>query len=486
VGPDDTRGTFPLPRDHCRADGWLIVAWRLVAAVIVPAASLVCAPSTALLAHFNGDARPAHSVAADKARGLTYVPGRFGQAVRLERLTGANISFDVKKVLTGTGGTIEFWYKPEWDMASKLGEDEGPKWLRGKPVRVFFFENQSGGSGVRFYKNQYNVLSYAVTRRYKTICFVACHARAAFKGTGDWVHLAASWDRHEARLFANGRLLSIANQWDLDYFQSPLRLGGHSGGSGAFDELRISSEKLYVSSFSSPARPFTARSVAPRSAAPSSVARPELESSKISFYTDLSRGDTANFARGDPRGRPNRALSFAKNGVRLDRGNDGVGDTLAYEVAGNLSPFMGTVQVRLTLSENYALPFTVFESTHLAPWDARPVGVQLVVNEERQLEWRSVHGPVASRVASAPMELAPGTPIELACSWRNSETALYRDRVKIAEKGENVIPPRIGRYFFIGSNCLAKDTLCGEIHEVVIHAADYPIELPLTPGRQVK
>lgn len=467
------------------------IAWRLIAAAIVPAAPLVCSPSPVLLVHFDGNSQPAYSRVGGRPPGLTkhaltYVPGRFGQAVRLERLTGASISFDVKGALTGAAGTIEFWYRPEWDTATKLGEDEDPKWLRGKPVRVFFFGNQTGGSGVRFYKNQYNILSFAVTRRYKPICSVACRAPMAFKETAGWLHLAVSWDRNEARLFANGRLLTVSNQWDLDYFQSPLRLGGHSGGSGAFDELRVSSEKLYVSSFSPPSQPFTVRSTVPRPPDRSSTERSRLGSDRITFYTDFSCKSVANFARGDPRGRSNRPLSIRKHSLRLGQRNHSVGDTLAYEVAGNMSRFMGTFQARLTLSENYALPFTVLDSTHLSGWDARPVGVQLVVNETRQLEWRSVHGQVVSRVTSPPMKLVSGAPIEFGCSWKNSEIALYRDRVRIAKKGENVIPPRIGRYFFIGSNCLATHTLCGDIHAVVVHAADSPIELPLTVAADVE
>ena len=489
MGPDDTRGTFPLPRGHRFADGWLAVAWWLIAAEIVPAASLVRAPSTALLAHFDGDTQPAHRVEAGKARGLTYVTGRFGQAVRLERQTGASISFDVKRVLTGAGGTIEFWYKPEWDTATILGKDEDPRWLRGKPVRVFFFENQTGGSGVRFFKNQYNILSCAVTRRYKTICFVACRAPMAFERTDEWLHLAVSWDRDEARLFANGRLLTVSNQWDLDYFQSPLRLGGHSGGSGALDELKVSNEKRYVSSFTPPSQPFSVRSddvAVPRPPDLSSAERSRIESERITFYTDFSCRNMANFACGDPHGRSNRALSFRDHSLRLGQRNRGVGDTLGYEVAGNVNRFMGTFQARLTLSEGHVLPFTVFDSMHQSGWDAKSVGVQLIVNEKRQLEWRSVHEQVVSRVASPPMKLIPGAPIELGCSWRNSEITLYRDRVRIAKKGENVIPPRIGRHFFIGSSCLATHTLCGDIHEVVVRAADSPVELPLTPERQPK
>jgi len=485
------------------------IAWCVIAAT-ASGASVAPSPSTVLLVHFDGDVQPAYSLRGDTPpaipRGLTehaltYVPGRFGQAVRLERQTGASIGFDVKGALTGGGGTIEFWYRPEWDPATILGEDEGPEWLRGKPVRAFFISNQTGGSGVRFFKNQYNILSFVVARRYKTVCFVSCRASMAFGRANEWRHLAVSWDRDEARLFANGRLLTVSDAWDLDYFQSPLRLGGHSGGAGAFDELRVSREKLYVSSFTPSSQPLSTPSgggetdvAVPRPPARSSAERSRLESARITFYTDFSGRNLARFARGDPRGRSNRALGFRKekgrHRLRLGRRNDGAGDTLGYEVAGNLNRFLGTFQARLTLSKDYALPFTVFDSTHWSGWDGRPVGVQLVVNETRQLEWRSIHGTVVSRVISPPMELLPGTVIELGCSWKNSEIALYRDGVRIAMKGENVIPPRIGRYFFIGSNCLATHTLCGDIHEVVVRAADGPVKLPLVAdadlGREPK
>lgn len=457
------------------------IAHCLLAIAMLAAA--IARADTVLIAHFDGDINPDYvgvpaatkAPSPDAAEGaISFVPGRFGKAVRLERLTAAALAYSVKDALTGAAGTVEFWYRPEWDTKTRLADDEPPDWLRGHPVLVTFFSNMSAGSGVELRKNQYNVLSFRVSRRYKTICSVMRPADPAFSRAGHWVHMAVSWDRDEARLFIDGRLLAISNDWLLDYFQSPLRLGGRSGGTGAFDELRISDRKIYVSSFPLRQQPFDTGGGEQAPSPPPPP--PRLREPDVTFVSDFRGGAVANVAAGEPLGITNRPLTYLApaegSGVRLQRHEGSVGDTLAFETARNLNPFLGSARIVFRLSAAFRLPFTVFDSSHVASWRGTRVGVSLVVTEDSCLEWRSLNRGVVSRVTSPPLTLAPGEVVDVGCSWANSEVALYRSGSELVREMEAVVPPRIGRYVFIGSDSRGEHTLEGRVERVAIGAGD--------------
>jgi len=230
---------------------------------------------------------------------------------------------------------------------------------------------------------------------------------------------------------------------------------------------------LYVSSFHVPASPFTMPSSTRKAPGKARTEKGAVaaKSEHITFFTDFAVGTVANFARGNSAGLSNRP----KDGVRdnsgsmtLRRHTDGIGDTLGFETAGNLNPYLGALRVVFQLAEGHSLPFIVFESTHIASWKGTPVGMRLMVDEKGCLRWQSLNGKVVSAVVSAPLPLAPATSIDIGCSWNNSTVALYHNGKEIGRQAENIVPPRIGRHFFIGSNCRAENTLEGRLERVKI------------------
>lgn len=433
---------------------------------------------TGLLADFENGLDPTFCVNASRAKldpknspdDVRIVPGRFGHGVHIARSAPMHaLSYDVSRVLTGEAGTIEFWYKPDWDCDTIL--DDGPDFLKGKPVSAKLFTTEHGGHGISLYKNQYNVLVFVVTRRYRTICNVMYPARRAFDSSDRWYHIAVAWDQTEARLFADGRLLAVSDSWDLDYFAPALSLAGSGYTSGAFDDLRVSSHKRYVSSFPVPTEPFPVPERSTPTAVRTSQAAAAQQVGQTLFTVDFGQGLVANSARGNARGRSNRELTFDRFGesscVRLRTQDGTVGDTLCYESDGNLHPALGSVDILFRLAEDAPLPATLFDCAHVLSWYGGRTGMRLLLNSEQQLEWQCLHnGQTVDRVVSAPLELAADQDCVVGLSWANSTIALSHDGRQLVRRQGCAIPARLGRYMFFGSNNLGTLTLDGWLGRV--------------------
>ena len=119
------------------------LGWTLGALICLTWASASFG-ATALLSHFDSGYDADFSLGDPKAsipndyRGddIKLVDGRFGKAVFIRKFPEKKLLYMMKNVLTGAGGTIEFWYKPEWNSKTLQGPDEGQGWLRGKPVTL--------------------------------------------------------------------------------------------------------------------------------------------------------------------------------------------------------------------------------------------------------------------------------------------------------------------------------------------------------------
>jgi hypothetical protein len=58
--------------------------------------------------------------------------------------------------------------------------------------------------------------------------------------------------------------------------------------------------------------------------------------------------------------------------------------------------------------------------------------------------------------------------LALGFSWGNGSVSIYLDNAPVAGANAVALPSELGRYFFIGSNCEATDTLEGMIESVKI------------------
>lgn len=85
------------------------------------------------------------------------VEGRFGKGVFVSAdAPGLALSYEVEKHLDPKEGTIEFFFRPDWDWADA-------------PESVTLLSTYSGGgTGFRVYKNQYGWLGFWYALRYKT------------------------------------------------------------------------------------------------------------------------------------------------------------------------------------------------------------------------------------------------------------------------------------------------------------------------------
>jgi len=414
---------------------------------------------------------------------VTLVEGRFGRGVQV-RAQAPSYAFGYRtaKILTGQGGTIEFWYRPDWD--AKTLRPDGPAYLKDKPVTLSLICTSAEGGGVNLDKNQYNVGSFTVSRGYRIICDVLFPIAAAFKEKGRWVHLAVSWDQEEARVFADGRLLAVSDNWTLNYFPPIVSFGSPAAASGVFDEIRISDDARYLSSFPPPTAPFSVgeEKAAPAPSPPATLPaakRAALEKAKVTFFTDFSFGLTAPYAAGSAEGWSNRPAVFelleGTKALRLRRPDHAVGDTACFAAEGNLNPALGTVELVVRPAAGLALPAVLFDCSHVLSWSMGRTGMRLVVNTDRRLEWQCLdNNAVVGSVVSPKVELPPGRDTAVALSWAGSTIALYEGGRELVRTRGCPIPGRLGRHFFIGSDSRGEGTFDGWIRQVNIALVPKP------------
>jgi len=412
--------------------------------------------------------------------------GRFGRGVFIGRKVPAlALSYPSKGNFPVKEGTVEFWFRPEW--SSDFREPDGPAWLQGR-TEVVFFLTSGEPTGFRLVKNQYNVLHF-----FYALSYDSAKSRVGRVGNlwtkGRWNYYAVSWDEKEARLFLDGRLLGVSDRWEVaGLIGDRLALGSLAGGPtrrdgawGTFDDFRISDRKLHVSSFAPPEGPLTAEKAAPlppaSAAATSSPVAPETD--KVLFLADFANGLPATYATGSRLALTNRALGTEDvagvKAARLHRPPGGVGDTLGYETAKNLDPFLGTAEVTVRFDNASALPAAILDATDVAVNPKRPLvtttrtGMRLVVTKEGGLAWEALAaGDVVGSLKTEPLGLKAGEWHRLGFSWRGSKISLLRDGKILASREGLAVPAELPRYFFVGSDVQAQDTLDGWVKDIRI------------------
>ena len=188
------------------------------------------------------------------------VDGKFGKGVFIGRdVPALALNYATKDNFSYKEGTLEFWFRPEWDSNAK---DESYKDSKGKPEWLHAYLFSTSGSPTRFQlvKSRYGRLTFSYRKKYKTTASVTAPGRDFFQ-QGEWIHIAVSWDGNEARIFLNGKLASVSEEWDVaGKIGGRIALGslGYGTGHGAwgtFDDFRISDNKKYTKDFTLPESP---------------------------------------------------------------------------------------------------------------------------------------------------------------------------------------------------------------------------------------
>lgn len=440
---------------------------------------------TTLFDNYDNGAGPNFCINKEKAviseknkAGITYPDGKWGKGVRVER----NMIYPLAYKFTGlfspeNGGAVEFWYRPEWDCKDIL--DSGEKYLVGLPIRVQLFTTEGEGSGIILEKTQYNVLQLSVWNRYNTKCWVGTPADTVFK-KGEWVHIAAAWDKNDARLFVNGKLAAISAdlEWDTSltaYWYNLIGFGGRAG-AGTFDELIISNNKKYIASFpvlQKPFDPVAKETVSSPAGLPQELGKKYSQTDAL-FDIGFSKRLTADFALGNPAGWTNRSPQIEKfennNYLRLKPRIGEIGDILCFETSQNYNPFSGKLCLVLRPSgEKQILPAILFECCKKLPLSRGDFGIRLILNSRSELEWQIVEASkVVKSVKSAAISLLADRDCQIEYAWTNGMIRLAVDGKEVAVAHEIPVPCIWEKYFYIGSGHDGTDAFDGWIKSVSI------------------
>ena len=183
------------------------------------------------------------------AAGLTFTDGVFGQAVRVCVADGAEplLEYDAGNAFTGTGGTVMFWFRPEWD-----GTIRDPKHFTW--YGLFSTRDENGTIPLRIW--QWNWLRADLSRGEGAKSFSLYHRCRGTWLKGEWHHVALVWNGDGwCTLYADGlpyergltggRYLPQRQQAVLDAIRTfslgsqPERGGSMKAANGDFDELRV-------------------------------------------------------------------------------------------------------------------------------------------------------------------------------------------------------------------------------------------------------
>ena len=183
------------------------------------------------------------------AKGLTFTDGVFGQAVRVSAADGAKplLEYDARDAFMGAGGTVMFWFRPEWDGVIR-DPDRFPFY------GLFWTGDEHDKSPMRIWQWHWLRADLSPGEGGKSFSL-----RNRCRGTwlkGDWHHVALVWNEDGwCTLYADGvpyergltaeRYLPQRQQAAVDGTRA-FGLGAlpGSGGrmkvaGGAYDELRI-------------------------------------------------------------------------------------------------------------------------------------------------------------------------------------------------------------------------------------------------------
>ena len=210
------------------------------------------APALALHAAFDGTTTirgATGETAARVADGLTFTDGVVGQAVRVSTADGAKplLEYDAGDAFAGTGGTVMFWFRPEWD--GQIRDPVNFPWYG-----LFSSLNGDGGIPLRIW--QWHWLRADLWRGESAKSFSLYQRCRGSWLKGDWHHVALVWNEDGwCTLYSDGvpyergltgeRYLPQRQEAVLDAIRTfsvgslPERGGAMKVANGAFDELRI-------------------------------------------------------------------------------------------------------------------------------------------------------------------------------------------------------------------------------------------------------
>lgn len=194
-------------------------------------------PDTAafLVLPFDGSLADPAGIAPLRAEGLALVPGRFGEAVRVDE--GGLLHYRAPAATLLTSGSVEFWLQPGWAGTDKgehvlleIGDPTRPPYATTPGYRLRI-AHEAGGLYV--WVTDFEDLDKA--------------AWANVEGwqPGEWHHVAATWDAQRLNLYLDGRLawaeaLRVPIRGQAQVIAIGSTLHGESAAEAAFDDLRVS------------------------------------------------------------------------------------------------------------------------------------------------------------------------------------------------------------------------------------------------------
>jgi len=274
------------------------------------------------------------------------------------------------------------------------------------------------------------------------------------------VHVAGSWDKAEARLFVDGRLVSVSDQWEVAGGQfhrltlGCVAYGGGRGAGGTFDELRLSGTKKYVASFPLPTTPLAIEALKERDERAPFVTNSPKTQWEATRPVEVERDE------------------HDRTVLRLRRG-----DVVYLPTVGLLSRFLGTLQLRARMAKPTQLPALLFDASdivfnyHRGRDRSRRTGWRLSLTRDGRLHWQSLEDKgVVGDVRSEPLDFEAGEWHRFGVRWRASRVTLLYDGAEVASGAGQGLPSALPRYVYVGSESSAQHTFDGWISDVEIRS----------------
>lgn len=195
---------------------------------VVEAGPLQLDMPTTLLLPFEENLNEPGGGAPSYSTEITYVEGVHGLGAEMS--SNAQFNWPKEGILEGREGTVEFWFKPNWDSFTTSEHDMV---LIGEfPDAIFIHHIESAIEIIHTAGDQPGqdwAIAAASTQHWKK---------------GEWIHLAFTWGGNEIAYYENGVLArkEVMNYTLPDNSGDNIRFGRDLGGSfdGVVDELRIS------------------------------------------------------------------------------------------------------------------------------------------------------------------------------------------------------------------------------------------------------
>ena len=197
-------------------------------------AGLAYDDATTLLLRADGTLLDESGIAPTNSPSVTYVDGLFGQAVEPGDTA---IMFNASDVVNASEGTIEFWYKPNYDRA---GDYAGQTWRFveiGNPYQILISVDGANNFRTIFWGD-----NLATDDVVETLYENGNGLSAGTWKADEWIHIAATWNQDgDLAAYINGAQVG-SKQGVLRLGEFPenakLKIGGFAN--GAIDEFRIS------------------------------------------------------------------------------------------------------------------------------------------------------------------------------------------------------------------------------------------------------